>query len=44
MAAVPELTDVDTALEAGLVARAIPGSAFAAAFYACGPMTVTSVP
>jgi uncharacterized protein len=44
VAAVPELTDVDTAREAGLVARAIPDSAFAAAFYASGPMTVTSVP
>jgi rSAM/selenodomain-associated transferase 1 len=32
VAAAPELTDVDTAVEAGLVARAIPRSAFAAAF------------
>jgi uncharacterized protein len=32
VAAVPELTDVDTVREAELVASAIPGSAFAAAF------------
>jgi hypothetical protein len=56
VAAMPELTDVDTVREAELVSRAVPDSAFAAAFgamaakaanrapYASGPMTVTSVP
>jgi uncharacterized protein len=44
----PELTDVDTFNEAELIAAAIPGSRFSAAFaavsQATGPMTVTSVP
>ena len=48
----PELTDVDTFNEAELIAAAIPGSRFAAAFAGVarpaaqptGPMTVTSVP
>lgn len=55
VAMLPELTDVDTAADAELVASKIPGSAFAAAFgsaltgragaaYATGPLTVTSVP
>jgi rSAM/selenodomain-associated transferase 1 len=53
VAMMPELTDVDTATDAELVASKVPGSAFAAAFgsalasraaYATGPLTVTSVP
>jgi uncharacterized protein len=55
VAMMPELTDVDTAAEAELVAGEVPGSAFAAAFslarlgqpeaaYATGPLTVTSEP
>jgi uncharacterized protein len=53
VAALPELTDVDTVTEAELIADAIPGSRFAAAFARVarpaaqpptGPMTVTSVP
>jgi uncharacterized protein len=53
VAMMPELTDVDTATDAELVASQVPGSAFAAALgsalasrtaYATGPLTVTSVP
>jgi len=50
VAALPELTDVDTFSEAELIAAAIPGSRFAAAFslaggvQASGPMTLTRLP
>jgi rSAM/selenodomain-associated transferase 1 len=39
-----ELTDVDTFNEAERLAATTPGSRFAEAFYASGPVTVTSVP